>query len=122
MVLHWTAYANKRPAIQQVAYEALHRLRDLLPEMKEEHATCYLPSKRGFGALTQVRISPEDEDPTLKYHIRFINAGDCRLRHLTKAFLKARQDLPSLLHLHCLEKKKVVEQEQQITALEAHIF
>ena len=66
-------------------------------------------------------ISPEDEDPTLKYQIRFINAGDYLLRHLTEAFLKARQDLPSLLHLHCLEKKKVVEQEQQITTLEAHI-
>ena len=108
-------------AIQQVAYEALLRLRDLLPEMKEEHATRYLPGKSGFGAPTQVMISPEDEDPTLKYQIRFVNAGDYLLRHLTEAFLKARQDLPSLLHLHCLEKKKVVEQEQQITALEAHI-
>ena len=108
-------------AIQQVAYEALLRLRDLLPEMKEEHATRYLPGKNGFGAPTQVMISPEDEDPTLKYQIRFINAGDYLLRHLTEAFLKARQDLPSLLHLHCLEKKKVAERGQQITALQAHI-
>ena len=44
-------------AIQQVAYEALLRLRDLLPEMKEEHATRYLPGKSGFGAPTQVMIS-----------------------------------------------------------------
>ena len=108
-------------AIQQVAYEALLRLRGLLPEMKEEHATRYLPGKNGFGAPAQVMISPEDEDPTLKYQIRFINAGDYLLRHLTEAFLKARQDLPSVLHLHCLKKKKVVEQEQQITALESHI-
>ena len=103
-----------------MAYEALLRLRDLLLEMKEEHSTRYLPGKSGFGTPTQVMISPEDEDPTLKYQIRFVNAGDYLL--LTEAFLKARQDLPSLLHLHCLEKKKVVEQEQQITALEAHIF
>ena len=66
-------------------------------------------------------ISPEDEDPTLKYQIRFVNAGDYLLRHLTEAFLKARQDLPSLLHLHCLEKEKVAEQGQKITALQAHI-
>ena len=76
-------------AIQQVAYEALLRLRDLLPEMKEEHATRYLPGKNGFGAPTQVMISSEDEDPTLKYQIRFINAGDHLPRHLTEAFLKA---------------------------------
>ena len=74
-------------AIQQVAYDALLRLRDLHPEMKEEHATRYLPSKNGFGAPTQVMISPEDEDPTLKYQIRFVNTGDYLLRHLTEAFL-----------------------------------
>ena len=45
-------------AIQQVAYEALLRLRYLLPEMKEEHATRYLPGKNGFGAPTRVMISP----------------------------------------------------------------
>ena len=45
-------------AIQQVAYEALLRLRDLLPKMKEEHATRYLPGKNGFGSPTQVMISP----------------------------------------------------------------
>ena len=84
-------------AIQQVAYEALLRLRDLLPEMKEEQATRYLLGKNGFGAPAQVMISPEDEDPTLKYQIRFVNAGDYLLRHLTEAFLKARQDLSSLL-------------------------
>ena len=61
-------------AIQQVAYEALLRLQDLLPEMKEEHATRYLPGKSRFGSPTQVRISPEDEDPTLNYQIHFINA------------------------------------------------
>ena len=66
-------------------------------------------------------IPPEDEDPTLKYQIRFINVGDYLLRHLTEAFLKARQDLPSLMHLHCLEKKKVAERGQKITALQAHI-
>ena len=81
-------------SIQQVAYEALLRLRDLLPEMKEEHATRYLPGKNGFGAPNQVMISPEYEDPTLKYQIRFVNAEDYLLRHLTEAFLKARQDLP----------------------------
>src|SRR3954470_5565503 len=89
--------------------------------MKEEHTARYLPGKNGFGAPAQVMISPEDEDPTLKYQIRFINAGDYLLRHLTEAFLKARQDLPSLLHLHFLEKKKVAERGQQITALQANI-
>ena len=76
-------------AIQQVVYEALLRLRGLLPEMKEEHATRYLPRKNGFGAPAQVMISPEDEDPILKYQILFINTGDYLLCHLTKADRKS---------------------------------
>ena len=47
---------TKDLAIQQVAYEALLRLRDLLPEMKEGRATCYLPSKSGTGTTSQAMI------------------------------------------------------------------
>ena len=112
---------TREMAIQQAAYEALPHLRDLLSKMKEGQATRYLPSKSGLGASAQAVISTRDEDPTLKLQIRFANAVDHLLRYLTEEFLKSRQDFPSLLHLHCLEKKKVVEREQQVAALQVYI-
>ena len=77
-------------AIQQAAYEALLRLRQILPERKEGQATHYLPSKNGLGASAQAMISARDGDPTLKLQIRFANAADYLLCYLTKKFLKSR--------------------------------
>ena len=62
-----------------------------------------------------------DEDPTLKLQICFAHTVDYLLRNLTEQYLMSCQDFPSLLHLHCLEKKKVIEREQQITALQVYI-